>query len=111
MSCTFPPLLFPLFLLNLATNAALAAQLRPGFYAETCPEAEVIVRDVIMKAMIREPRNAASVMRLQFHDCFVNVSLTYLTFISSTIFLLFICWVVDSVFEFNQTPSLFASGS
>ncbi|MQL73199.1 hypothetical protein Taro_005533 [Colocasia esculenta] len=49
-----------------------AAQLRPGFYAETCPEAERILRGVMWRAMLREPRSAASVMRLQFHDCFVN---------------------------------------
>ncbi|KAK1287805.1 Peroxidase 17 [Acorus calamus] len=49
-----------------------ASQLRQGFYSEICPEAESIVRDVMSKAMARETRNAASVMRLQFHDCFVN---------------------------------------
>ncbi|KAL2521677.1 Peroxidase 17 [Forsythia ovata] len=52
--------------------AAVAPLLRPRFYAETCPEAEYLVRDVIKKNMEREPRSAASVMRLQFHDCFVN---------------------------------------
>ncbi|GMY11396.1 peroxidase 17-like [Fagus crenata] len=51
---------------------ATAAQLRPGFYSETCPEAEFIVRDVMLKALIREPRSVASVMRFQFHDCLVN---------------------------------------
>ncbi|GLT33723.1 hypothetical protein SLA2020_082870 [Shorea laevis] len=59
-----------LFLL-LATTAA-SAPLRPGFYSETCPEAESIVRQVMKKAMAREPRSIASVMRFQFHDCFVN---------------------------------------
>ncbi|KAA8546780.1 hypothetical protein F0562_003209 [Nyssa sinensis] len=68
-----PLLLLLLLLLILSTTiAAAAGQLRPGYYLETCPKAELIVRDVIKKAMIREPRNAASVMRLQFHDCFVN---------------------------------------
>ncbi|OMO56154.1 Plant peroxidase [Corchorus capsularis] len=52
--------------------AAAAEPLRPGFYSETCPPAEFIVRDVMRKAMIREPRSVASVMRFQFHDCFVN---------------------------------------
>lgn len=50
-----------------------APTLRPGFYTETCPQAEFIVKDVMKKAMKREPRSLASVMRLQFHDCFVNV--------------------------------------
>ncbi|KAL5755352.1 hypothetical protein ACOSP7_023572 [Xanthoceras sorbifolium] len=64
-----PPLFF--FLLLIPTIAT-ATSLRPGFYSETCPEAEFIVRDVMKKAMIREPRSVASVMRFQFHDCFVN---------------------------------------
>lgn len=63
-------LLVLLCILNIAT--ATAAQLRPGFYSESCPEAELIVREVMKKAMIKEPRSGASVMRLQFHDCFVN---------------------------------------
>ncbi|XP_010450259.1 PREDICTED: peroxidase 17 [Camelina sativa] len=46
--------------------------LRPRFYSETCPEAESIVRREMKKAMIKEARSVASVMRLQFHDCFVN---------------------------------------
>lgn len=61
-------ILFFLLLITMAT----ADPLRPGYYSETCPEAESIVGDVIMKAMIREPRSGASVMRFQFHDCFVN---------------------------------------
>ncbi|CAK9170847.1 unnamed protein product [Ilex paraguariensis] len=59
-------------LINIAMAAAAATTLHTGFYSEACPKAELIVRDVMKKAMIREPRNGASVMRLQFHDCFVN---------------------------------------
>ncbi|GAB2226115.1 hypothetical protein Droror1_Dr00021906 [Drosera rotundifolia] len=73
-------LLIPLLLLLLTTAVTVVAattttgpsSLRPGFYSETCPEAEATVRRVIKDAMIREPRSGASVMRLQFHDCFVN---------------------------------------
>ena len=67
MSC-----LFLLFLLHI--TIAAAAQLRPDIYLPTCPNAESIVRNVMKKALIREPRSVASVMRLQFHDCFVNVT-------------------------------------
>nr|XP_023928139.1 peroxidase 17-like [Quercus suber] len=63
-------LFFQLFLLHI--TMAAAAQLRPDFYSQTCPNAEFIVRDVMIKALIREPRSVASVMRLQFHDCLVN---------------------------------------
>ncbi|GAB2283324.1 Peroxidase 17 [Dionaea muscipula] len=68
-------LLLPSLLLHLHITSVAAAppsELRPGFYSESCPEAESTIRDVIKKAMIREPRSGASVMRLQFHDCFVN---------------------------------------
>ncbi|KAF5480885.1 hypothetical protein F2P56_001591 [Juglans regia] len=62
--------LFLIFLLCI--TMATAAQLRSGFYSETCPEAESVVRQVMKNALIREPRSVASVMRFQFHDCFVN---------------------------------------
>lgn len=66
-------LLFLLCVLLIPTAAS--GHLRPGFYSETCPRAESIVREVMKKAMSKEPRSGASVMRLQFHDCFVNVIL------------------------------------
>ncbi|KAL4353505.1 hypothetical protein GQ457_06G043620 [Hibiscus cannabinus] len=60
------------FLLLLMVTMATAGPLCPAFYSQTCPHAEAIVRDVMRKAMAREPRSVASVMRFQFHDCFVN---------------------------------------
>lgn len=50
-----------------------ATNLSVGYYSKTCPDAELVVRGAIQAAMAREPRSGASVMRLQFHDCFVNV--------------------------------------
>lgn len=47
-------------------------QLYKGFYRDSCPMAEAVVRSVMERAMKREPRNAASVLRLQYHDCLVN---------------------------------------
>ncbi|KAG7567283.1 hem peroxidase [Arabidopsis thaliana x Arabidopsis arenosa] len=58
--------------LTLFTVAVTGETLRPRFYSETCPEAESIVRKEMKKAMIKEARSVASVMRFQFHDCFVN---------------------------------------
>ncbi|XP_062006609.1 peroxidase 17-like [Rosa rugosa] len=69
---TMSPLLLPLLLLLVHIITGAAVQLCPDYYSETCPEAETIVRGVMKKAYDREPRSLASVMRFQFHDCFVN---------------------------------------
>ncbi|KAL7080836.1 hypothetical protein ACP275_14G003100 [Erythranthe tilingii] len=43
-----------------------------GFYLNTCPEAEPIIFSWVEKAVSDDPRMAASLLRLHFHDCFVN---------------------------------------
>ena len=47
--------------------------LYPQFYDHSCPKAQEIVKSVIAKAVAREARMAASLLRLHFHDCFVKV--------------------------------------
>lgn len=44
-----------------------------SYYASSCPNAERIVRKVVTKAVKKDPRAAASLVRLFFHDCFVTV--------------------------------------
>lgn len=46
--------------------------LSEDFYADSCPTAFSIVKSVVEKAVEREPRMAASLLRLHFHDCFVQ---------------------------------------
>ncbi|XP_051200524.1 peroxidase P7-like [Lolium perenne] len=48
------------------------AKLSNKFYAKTCPNVESIVRAVMAPAVAAEPRMGASIIRLFFHDCFVN---------------------------------------
>ncbi|KAG8057085.1 hypothetical protein GUJ93_ZPchr0002g25280 [Zizania palustris] len=68
----FAAALLVAFLSRFPGAEAAVRELRVGYYAETCPEAEAVVRDTIALARAREARSVASVMRLQFHDCFVN---------------------------------------
>ncbi|KAK2977463.1 hypothetical protein RJ640_016091 [Escallonia rubra] len=46
--------------------------LRVGFYRETCPQAEEIVKQVISEASKNSPGIAAGILRLHLHDCFVT---------------------------------------
>ncbi|KAL3538602.1 hypothetical protein ACH5RR_001968 [Cinchona calisaya] len=48
------------------------AQLRIGFYAKTCPDAENIVRNVVGEAAASDPNTSPRLLRLHFHDCFVE---------------------------------------
>lgn len=46
--------------------------LYPQFYDRTCPKAKEIVYSIVAKAVAKEARMAASLIRLHFHDCFVK---------------------------------------
>ncbi|KAL5228768.1 hypothetical protein ABZP36_017033 [Zizania latifolia] len=46
--------------------------LSPDYYKATCPQADEIVVSVLKKAIAKEQRIAASLLRLLFHDCFVQ---------------------------------------
>ncbi|CAB4282076.1 unnamed protein product [Prunus armeniaca] len=48
------------------------AQLTCDFYQQSCPQALQIIRSVVNEAINRERRMGASLLRLHFHDCFVN---------------------------------------
>ncbi|KAH9314513.1 hypothetical protein KI387_023140 [Taxus chinensis] len=47
-------------------------QLSPTFYAKSCPRALSIVQAAVAKAVNSEKRMGASLLRLHYHDCFVN---------------------------------------
>ncbi|KAL3727823.1 hypothetical protein ACJRO7_032551 [Eucalyptus globulus] len=49
-----------------------ASPLSTTFYEDTCPEAEAIIFSWVDRAVSEDPRMAASLLRLHFHDCFVN---------------------------------------
>ncbi|GJN06228.1 hypothetical protein PR202_ga23934 [Eleusine coracana subsp. coracana] len=46
--------------------------LSPDYYKFTCPQADEIVVSILKKAIAKEQRIAASLLRLLFHDCFVQ---------------------------------------
>ncbi|KAL2323877.1 hypothetical protein Fmac_022935 [Flemingia macrophylla] len=52
-----------------------SAQLQPDFYDERCPKALEIIKKAVEDAVHQERRMGASLLRLHFHDCFVQASL------------------------------------
>ncbi|OEL38310.1 Peroxidase 4 [Dichanthelium oligosanthes] len=58
--------------LLLLSSAAAYGQLSTSFYATSCPALETIVRSVVSSAIASDTRMGASLLRLFFHDCFVQ---------------------------------------
>ncbi|KAF8397011.1 hypothetical protein HHK36_018649 [Tetracentron sinense] len=51
-----------------------SAQLSSNFYASSCPKALSTIKSAVNSAVSKEHRMGASLLRLHFHDCFVNAN-------------------------------------
>jgi peroxidase/lariat debranching enzyme len=49
-----------------------------NFYGASCPAAELIVSNKVRSASSSDPTIPGKLVRLVFHDCFVEVSLSHL---------------------------------
>jgi len=54
--------------------AIASSQLSSDFYATSCPTALSTIKSAVKSAVSKERRMGASLLRLHFHDCFVNAS-------------------------------------
>ncbi|KAL3753476.1 hypothetical protein ACJRO7_000821 [Eucalyptus globulus] len=63
----------PAFLLLLCfLHGSASAQLSSTFYSTSCPSALSTIKSSVSSAVKNEARMGASLLRLHFHDCFVN---------------------------------------
>ena len=58
----------------MSTTKASSSSLCSSFYKTSCPNLSSIVSKIVAQAVAKETRMAASLLRLHFHDCFVNVN-------------------------------------
>ncbi|KAG8635243.1 hypothetical protein MANES_16G012900v8 [Manihot esculenta] len=69
---SFSALLLQITIVLLLVFNPANAQLKVGFYSNTCPKAEAIVKDVIDGVLSVAPSLAGPLLRMHFHDCFVR---------------------------------------
>ncbi|XP_057488062.1 peroxidase 4-like [Actinidia eriantha] len=69
--CSSSMITFVLFLLVILVGSS-SAQLSTNFYDKTCPNLFATVKSAVQSAVSKEKRMGASLLRLHFHDCFVN---------------------------------------
>jgi hypothetical protein len=62
------------FLLFSHVVGMASAQLSSTFYDTSCPKALSTIKSAVASAVKTEARMGASLLRLHFHDCFVNAS-------------------------------------
>lgn len=55
------------------TSSSAGDELCPNFYDHSCPAALSVIKRVVETAVQKERRMGASLLRLHFHDCFVQV--------------------------------------
>lgn len=73
INCNLKPLFLAIIVILTYVVVTSKGQLRVGFYSQTCPSAESIVRNAVQEAVFGDRQMAPRLLRLLFHDCFVQV--------------------------------------
>ncbi|XP_044474327.1 peroxidase 2-like [Mangifera indica] len=61
-----------IFLILVLSTTAFSDVLSPYYYEKVCPEALPTIKRIVEAAVYKERRMGASLLRLHFHDCFVQ---------------------------------------
>ncbi|KAJ6673878.1 PEROXIDASE 18-RELATED [Salix viminalis] len=75
--CSFLVLVL-LWVVVVSAVSPSSASLVFNFYEASCPAAELIVSNTVRSASSSDPTVPGKLLRLVFHDCFVEVSLFHL---------------------------------
>lgn len=63
--------------ITVSVSAGGAGDLKKQFYAQSCPAAEVMIKRLTNAKILEDPTMSAKLLRMHFHDCFVEVSHTH----------------------------------
>ncbi|CAL9002970.1 unnamed protein product [Prunus brigantina] len=61
-----------LLIVGVGLGGVASAELSASFYDKNCPNAMSTIKSAVDSAVYKEARMGASLLRLHFHDCFVN---------------------------------------
>ncbi|PIN08349.1 Peroxidase [Handroanthus impetiginosus] len=64
--------------ISLIMGNSSSCELSTDYYKKTCPPVFKAIKSVVKSAVRKEKRMGASLLRLHFHDCFVQVNSSYL---------------------------------
>ena len=81
----------------LGASAGAGQQLDVGYYSKTCPAAEDIVRNETAAAVRESPDLAAALLRLHYHDCFVQVPAYSFLFLCASSLILHYCYIHNNI--------------
>lgn len=73
------------------------AELRPDFYDESCPRLPMIIRYHVWAAVQNDSRMAASLLRLNFHDCIVDVCKVHYLHVVVTVIVYYLVHTIMNV--------------
>lgn len=73
-SLVFFPIAMIMMMISMFMIPSVSSELTPDFYNDVCPDALPTINILVNAAIALDPRMGASLLRLHFHDCFVNVS-------------------------------------
>lgn len=79
------------------------AQLVENFYSSSCPNVESIVKQAVSTKFSQTFTTIPATLRLFFHDCFVEVHISYSFLYSSCTFKLKIHVIYDIMIPVNQS--------
>jgi peroxidase len=71
------PVLLVLALAAAAATVASAQLSSEDYYDASCPAALLTIRSAVATAVLLDRRMGASLLRLHFHDCFVQVMMNH----------------------------------
>lgn len=79
-----------------------SAQLSTTFYSSSCPNVLATIKTAVNSAVSKEARMGASLLRLHFHDCFVNASTFHSLYLHCHVYMYSCTLIIHVVYMYRS---------